>query len=85
MYNKAMGINRKREFRPKVNVTDKVIETSKIPIVIRQLLTGYSKLNEYRHKLDLDKVTLLFMWPQSVAHYLEECENYTDIRERCRV
>ena len=37
------------KFRPKVDTKDKFTGQSKFPSIIRQLRTGYSKLNEYRH------------------------------------
>ena len=47
------------------------------------MLTG---VNEYRHKLDPEKTPFCSCGiPESVTHYLEECKNYSDLRERCRV
>ena len=74
------------KFRPNVDAKDKFTEQSKFPSIIRQLRTSYSKLNEYRHKLDPEKSPYCSCGkPESVTHYLEECENYFELRERCRV
>ena len=74
------------KFRPKVDTKEKFTKQSKFPSIIRQLRTGYSKLNEYRHKLNPEKLPFCSCGkPESVAHYLEECETYFKLRERCWV
>ena len=74
------------KFRPKVDTKEKFTEQSKFPSIIRQLRTGYSKLNENRHRWDQEKSPYCSCGkPESVAHYLEEWDNYFELRERCRV
>ena len=52
--------------------------------IIRQLHTGYSKLKRLRQKIDSENSPYCLCGrPESVTHYLEDCENYKDIRERC--
>ena len=45
-----------------------------------------SKLNEYNNKIDSSKSPFCTCGrPETVTHFLEECEQYEDIRERCRI
>ena len=70
------------DFKPKVHFKDRFTTHAKRQIELRKLRT----LNEYGHKLDSEKLPdCLCGRPETVKHYIEECENYEEIRERCRL
>ena len=61
-------------FRPTVKSKDKFISHSKNQEILRQIRTGYTKLNEYNHKKVSEKSLYCSCGsPETVKHYIEEC------------
>ena len=69
------------EFVP--SVVAKKIAWASIPAqrIITQLITGYCYLNGYMHAVGLNESPLCTCGePESAKHYIEECEQYEEIR-----
>lgn len=72
-------------FRSKVDIKKKKYCKSQFPRIISKLRTGYC-LNEYLHKVGLsDSPHCTCGEVESVQHYIQECENYENLREELSV
>ena len=61
------------------------VQSMKAQRIISELRTGYCRLDEYRYKTGLQGSSNCRCWdPESVQHFIEDCELYGDIRERMR-
>ena len=55
--------------------------------LMSQLRTGYVKLNYYQNKMGLHESPLCqtCCCPETVTHFIEECEQYQDFKEKLRI
>ena len=73
------------EFHP--SVVARKIAFGSIPAqrIVTQLRTGYCYLNGYLHAVGLKESPLCTCGePESVKHFIEDCEQYEEIREKFR-
>ena len=70
------------DIRPSVNVQTVPMQSIKTQRIISEFRTGYCRLNEYtcRYKTGLqDSLNCRCGDPESVQHFIEDCELYDDI------
>jgi hypothetical protein len=58
-------------------------QTKKISTVIYNLRSGYAKLNDYRHKLNItESANCQCGERETVEHYILHCDQYEEAREK---
>ena len=73
------------EFHPSVVAKKTAFGSTPAQRIITQLRTGYCYLNGYLHVVGLKESPLCTRGePESVIHFIEECEQYEEIREKLR-
>ena len=73
------------DFQPSVTAKKKTGSSITTQKIKSQLRTGYCYLNGYLHSVGLKDLPLCTCGePESVTHYIEDCEQYEEIREMLR-
>ena len=71
------------DFHPTVKAKRKAANSIRTQRITSQLRTGYCYLNGYMHTVGLkDSPLCTCREPESVKHYIEDCEQHVEIRER---
>ena len=73
------------EFHPSVVARKMAFGSIPAQRIVTQLRTGYCYLNGYLHAVGLKESPLCTCGePESVKHFIEDCEQYEEIREKLR-